>query len=75
MYQSSINMAESLEGDLHCSDSSASDSEAECVTETDREEELARPPHPKQPRKDSGAAKYRTKFMCILSIYIIFSAR
>ena len=64
MYQSNINMAESLEGDLHCSrsDSSASDSEAECVTETDREEELARPPHPKQPRKDSGAEKYLTKF-------------
>ena len=94
-------MVESLERDLHCSssDSNASDSEAECVTETDCEEELAQPPNPKQPRKDSGAAKYHMKFnpdwkkefpfvsgvswdprtvyfgLCILSIYIIFSAR
>ena len=51
VYQCSINMVESLERDLHCSssDSNASDSEAECVTETDCEEELAQPPNPKQP--------------------------
>ena len=55
-------MVESLEGDLYCSDSTASDSEEERFTETDCEEKLARPPHQKRPRKYSGAAKYHTKF-------------